>query len=70
MGRGRKISFFIHLETQYAKTDYKNEIYAKNWVRRTWTAKVNSEKSQQLDHSQWSMVKVNVVNGQQMMLAR
>ena len=32
---------FIHLETQYAKTHYKNEIYVKNWVRRTWTEKVN-----------------------------
>ena len=46
MGRGRKTSFFIHLETQYAKTDSKNEIYAKNWVRRTWIEKVNhGEKS-------------------------
>ena len=34
---------FIHLETQYAKIDCKNEIYAKNWVRRTWTEKVNPE---------------------------
>ena len=34
---------FIHLETQYAKIYCKNEIYAKNWVRRTWTEKVNPE---------------------------
>ena len=40
MARKKNI-LFIHLETQYAKTDCKNEIYAKNWVRRTWTEKVN-----------------------------
>ena len=33
------------------KTDCKNEIYAKNWVRRTWIEKVNPEKK--------STVKVN-----------
>ena len=33
------------------KTDCKNEIYAKNWVRRTWTEKINPEKK--------STVKVN-----------
>ena len=37
----KKNIIFIHLETQYAKTDCKNEIYVKKWVRRTWTAKVN-----------------------------
>ena len=42
---------FIHLETQYAKTDCKNEIYVKNWVRRSWIEKVNPEEK--------SMVKVN-----------
>ena len=26
------------------KTDCKNEIYAKNWVRKTWIEKVNPEK--------------------------
>ena len=66
MGRGKKI-FFIHLETQYAKTDCKNEIYAKNWVRRTWTTKVNPREK--------STVKVNAqsnstVNGQRMTSAR
>ena len=46
MGARKKNIIFIHLEIQYAKTDYKNEIYAKNWVRRTWTEKVNlGEKS-------------------------
>ena len=46
MGAMNKNINFIHLEIQYAKTDCKNEIYVKNWVRRTWTAKVNpGEKS-------------------------
>ena len=29
----------FHLEAKYAKMDDKNEIYVKNWVRSTWTAK-------------------------------
>ena len=33
----------LHLEAKNAKIDCKNEIYAKNWVRRTWTEKVNPE---------------------------
>ena len=55
MGRGRKTSFFIYLEIQYAKTDYKNEIYAKNWIRRTWTKKVNgqSQRSGQRPGQRW-----------------
>ena len=48
--RGRPI-LILHLEAKYAKIDCKNEIYAKNWVRSTWTAKVNSGKK--------STVKVN-----------
>ena len=45
----------LHLEAKYAKMDYKNEIYAKNWVKSTWTAK-----SQPLQKSQRStMAKVN-----------
>ena len=47
----RRPVFILHLEAKYAKLDCKNEIYAKNWVRSTWTAKVNSGKK--------SMVKVN-----------
>ena len=31
----RRPVLILHLEVKYAKTDYKNEIYAKNWVRRT-----------------------------------
>ena len=55
MGRGRKTSFFIYLEIQYAKTDCKNEIYAKNWIRRTWTKKVNgqSQRSGQRPGQRW-----------------
>ena len=34
----------FHLEAKYEKIDCKNEIYAKNWVRSTWTAKVNYDK--------------------------
>ena len=61
MGKEEKHPFYP-LETQYVKIDYKNEIYAKNWVRRTWTAKVNPREK--------STVKVNdrsksTVNGQQ-----
>ena len=33
----------LHLEEKNTKIDCKNEIYAKNWVRRTWTEKVNPE---------------------------
>ena len=36
----------LYLEAKYAKMDYKNEICAKNWIMRTWTKKVNTEKSQ------------------------
>ena len=42
----RRLALILHLEAKYAKMDYKNEIYMKNWLRRTWTAKVNpGEKS-------------------------
>ena len=42
----RRPVLILHLEAKYAKIDYKNEIYAKNWVRSTWTEKVNpGEKS-------------------------
>ena len=47
----KRIILILHLEAKYAKMDCKNEIYAKNWVRRTWIAKVNSCKK--------SIVKVN-----------
>ena len=35
----RRPVLILHLEAKYAKMDCKNEIYAKNWVRSTWTAK-------------------------------
>ena len=35
----RRLALTLHLETKYAKIDCKNEIYMKNWVRSTWTAK-------------------------------
>ena len=35
----RRYALILHLEAKYAKMDGKNKIYAKNWVRSTWTAK-------------------------------
>ena len=49
--RGRPV-LILHLEAKYAKIDCKNEIYAKNWVRSTWTAKVNSGKKSTVSQSQ------------------
>ena len=40
----RRPILILHLEAKYAKMDCKNEIYAKNWVWSTWTARVNSDK--------------------------
>ena len=48
----RRPVLILHLEAKYAKIDCKNEIYVKNWLRSTWTAKVNYGKK--------STVKVNV----------
>ena len=42
----RRPILILHLEAKYAKMNCKNEIYAKNWVRRTWIAKVNTGESQ------------------------
>ena len=44
VAKGRILVLILHLEAKYAKMDCKNEIYSKNWVRSTWTAKVNSGK--------------------------
>ena len=60
----RRHVLILHLEAKYAKIDCKNEIYMKNWVRSTWTAKVNSGKKSTVSQSQQSTV--NAVNGQQM----
>ena len=46
VAKGRRLVVILHLEAKYAKMDCKNEIYAKNWVRSTWIAKVNPRKSQ------------------------
>ena len=35
----RRPVLILHLEAKYAKMDCKNEIYAKNWIRNTWTTK-------------------------------
>ena len=40
----RRPILILHLEEKNAKIDYKNEIYAKNWVKSTWIVKVNSWK--------------------------
>ena len=47
IARIRKPVLILHLEAKKnAKIDCKNEIYVKNWIRSTWTAKVNfGEKS-------------------------
>ena len=52
-GTRKKNILLIHLGTQYAKTDCRNEIYTKNWVRRTWREKVNRKvNGQQLVNGQ------------------
>ena len=60
----RRPVLILHLEEKYAKIDCKNEIYVKNWLRSTWTAKVNYGKKSTVRQSQRSTV--NAVNGQQM----
>ena len=35
----RRPVFILHLEAKNGKIDCKNEIYTKNWVKSTWTAK-------------------------------
>ena len=67
MGRGTKTYFFYPFRETICKTDYKHEIYAKNWVRRTWIENVNPRKK--------SIVKVNcrsksMVNGQKSTASR
>ena len=39
IARRRRPVLILHLEAKYVKTDCKNEIYAKNWVRSTWITK-------------------------------
>ena len=56
MATRRTPALILHLEAKYAKMDYKNGIYAKNWVRRTWIAKINPGESQRLTGKSKSMV--------------
>ena len=72
-GARKKNILLIHLGTQYAKTDCRNEIYTKNWVRRTWPGeKVNGTVNGQcsVNAGQRSTVKVNgqrsMVNSQRL----
>ena len=60
----RRRILILHLEAKYAKMDCKNEIYAKNWVRSTWTARVNSNKKSTPTKSQRSKSNLIKVNGQ------
>ena len=57
----RRPVLILHLEAKYAKIDCKNEIYAKKWVRSTWTAKVNYGKKStvKVNYGKNSTVKVN-----------
>ena len=58
----RRPVLILHLEAKYAKIDCKNEIYAKNWVRSTGTAKVNYGKKSTIKVNPQS--KSTLVNGQ------
>ena len=70
----RRSILILYLEAKYAKMDFKNEIYAKNWVRSTWTAKiqlwvkVNGEQSTEADvtklSTDWMMTSSSDVSKQ------
>ena len=45
VAKGRILVLILHFEAKYAKIVCKNEIYAKNWVRSTWTEKSTPKKS-------------------------
>ena len=70
----RILALILHLEEKYAKMDCKNEIYTKNWVRSTWTAKiqlwvkVNGEQSTEADvtklSTDWMMTSSSDVSKQ------
>ena len=46
IAKRRRHVLILHLKEKSAKMNCKNEIYAKNWIRNTWTAKSQPEKSQ------------------------
>ena len=57
VAKGRRLVLILHFEAKYAKMDYKNEIYTKNWVRSTCSAKKSTLKKSQ--RSSQRPVKVN-----------
>ena len=46
----RRLALILHLEAKYEKIDSKNEIYAKIWVRSTWTAKSQRSNLVKVNH--------------------
>ena len=46
----RRLALILHLKAKYAKIDSKNEIYAKIWVRSTWTAKSQRSNLVKVNH--------------------
>ena len=46
----RRLALILHLEAKYAKMDCKNEIYAKNYVRSTWTTKSQQSNLVKVNH--------------------
>ena len=66
-GARKKNILLIHLGTQYAKTDCRNEIYTKNWVRRTWPGKKSIGRSTvKVNGQRWSTGQRSTVNGQRL----
>ena len=47
----RRPVLIFHLEAKYAEMDCKNDIYTKNWVRSTWTAKKSTQSQSQRSKS-------------------
>ena len=50
----RRPVLILHFEEKYTKMDCKNEIYMKNWVKRTWIAKVNLGEKSTVKVNIWS----------------
>ena len=65
-GARKKNILLIHLGTQYAKTDCRNEIYTKNWVRRTWPGKKSTGRSTVNVRSTVNAGQRSTVNGQRL----
>ena len=53
----RRHILILHLVAKYAKIDCKNQIYAKNWVRSTWTAKSQLWQKVNGQSQHWSTMK-------------